>query len=142
MNKDITLIESLCGVDFEVEHLDGTKFRVQSPDGRVIKPNEIMQINEKGMPFHKTAWKFGHLFIKFNIIFPETLSAEQKDKVHHSLIGVDKQKTAIPNERIKEVKTMNPFDPETRNSHHQGGNKAQDSDDEREDKERVQCNQQ
>ena len=39
MTKEITLLESLCGVDFEVEHLDGKKFRVKTEMGQVVKPD-------------------------------------------------------------------------------------------------------
>mmetsp|Transcript_34886 Transcript_34886/g.53547 ORF Transcript_34886/g.53547 Transcript_34886/m.53547 type:complete len:268 (+) Transcript_34886:269-1072(+) len=139
LTKEISLIEALCGVDFEVGHLDGTKFRIKSQEGKPIKPNEILTIQEKGMPFHKSGWKFGNLFVMFKVQFPEQVTPEQKDAIHKSLIGVDKQKSAIPNERIREVKYMEPFEDEQRNTHAQGGTKAQDSDDEdhHDEKERV-----
>jgi len=118
--------------------LDGTSFRVQSPEGKVIKPDEIWTIKGKGMPFHKRSWEHGNLFIKFKVVFPDTLNAEQKDAIHKALIGVDKQKSTVPNERIREVKMLEEFEQEQRNTHHQGGTKAQDSDDDEKD-ERVQC---
>lgn len=74
MNKDITLLEAITGVDFEVAHLDGTKFRVKSAEGEVIKPGQIMCIEEKGMPFHKKSWNFGNLFIMFKIVFPDKVT--------------------------------------------------------------------
>jgi hypothetical protein len=37
MEKEITLLESLTGVDFVVDFLDGSKFRVQTERGTVVK---------------------------------------------------------------------------------------------------------
>lgn len=76
MNKEITLLESICGVDFVVDMLDGTRFRVKSEEGQVIKPEQIMTIEEKGMPFHKNSFKFGNLFIMFKVVFPEKITRD------------------------------------------------------------------
>ena len=53
IEKEIRLLESLSGVDFVVDFLDGSKFRVQTERGEVIKPDSLMTIPEKGLPFHK-----------------------------------------------------------------------------------------
>lgn len=76
MTKEITLLESLCGVDFVVNFLDGTKFRVKSEEGQVIKPEQIMTIEEKGMPYHKNSFKFGNLFIMFKVVFPDAITRD------------------------------------------------------------------
>ena len=78
MTKEITLLDSIVGADFEIKHLDGTTFRVQSAPGQVIQPEQIMMIKGKGMPFHKKSWEFGNLFILFKIKFPTTVTAEQQ----------------------------------------------------------------
>ena len=70
MHKEISLLESLCGTDFTVNFLDGKSFRVFTQPGTVIKPEQIMTIEGKGMPFHKKPYKFGNLFIKFSVKFP------------------------------------------------------------------------
>jgi len=36
MTKEITVIESICGVNFVVDFLDGSKFNVVSQDGQII----------------------------------------------------------------------------------------------------------
>jgi len=38
MTKEITLLESIVGADFVVNHLDGTQFHVQSAPGQVVQP--------------------------------------------------------------------------------------------------------
>lgn len=73
IEKDITLLEALTGVDFVVDFLDGTKFRVYNKPGSVIKPDSLMTVEDKGLPFHKNPYKFGNLFILFKVIFPETI---------------------------------------------------------------------
>lgn len=75
IEKEITLQEALCGVDFIISHLDNRKIRIKNKPGEVIKPDDIKTIENHGMPFHKQPYKFGNLFIIFKIKFPETLNA-------------------------------------------------------------------
>jgi len=71
MEKSITLLQALTGVDFVFEHLDGTKIRVKNEPGNVIKPEEIKTVKEKGLPFHKKTYDFGNLYIVFKVEFPK-----------------------------------------------------------------------
>lgn len=73
MDKEITLLDSLTGVNFTIMHLDGRIIRIQNGPGQVIKPNDTMTVEGLGMPFHKTSYKNGNLFITFNIKFPDTV---------------------------------------------------------------------
>lgn len=57
-----------------MDFLDGTKFKVTNKPGQVIKPDSIMTIEEKGLPFHKNPYKFGNLFVLFTVKFPETMN--------------------------------------------------------------------
>lgn len=72
MNKDIELVESLCGFKFIIEHLDKRKIVVESKPNEVIKPDSILCIAGEGMPIHGNPYEHGKLFIHFNIIFPIT----------------------------------------------------------------------
>ena len=89
-HKDITLLESLTGVDFVCEFLDGSKFRIQSQPGQVIKPDSIMTIEDKGLPFHKNPYKFGNLFVLFNIKFPDTLDELKRSQISTTFSGMKK----------------------------------------------------
>jgi len=91
LEKEVTLLEALTGVDFVVDFLDGTKFRVQTEPGAVIKPDSLMTIPEKGLPFHKNPYKFGNLFVLFQVKFPESLGADQADQVAATLKGMKKK---------------------------------------------------
>jgi len=70
IEKEITLIEALTGVDFVITHLDERKIRVRNAPGEVIKPEDIKVCEGLGMPFHKKIYMFGNLFIHFKIKFP------------------------------------------------------------------------
>jgi len=75
VEKEITLIEALTGVDFTLTHLDGKKIRIKNKVGEVIKPDDIKTVEGYGMPYHKQTYKFGNLFIIFKVKFPESISA-------------------------------------------------------------------
>jgi len=77
MDKEISLLDALTGVDFTIIHLDGKIVRVQNEAGTVIKPNSTMTCEGLGMPFHKTPYKFGNLFINFKVTFPDDMNNEQ-----------------------------------------------------------------
>lgn len=71
LERNISLYEALTGVDIVVDFVDGTKFRVKTPKGHVISDGQLMTIEDKGLPFHKNPYKFGNLFVLFNVTFPD-----------------------------------------------------------------------
>lgn len=76
--KTLTLKESLCGTQFQFEHLNGKNLTLNVtnaiifPGGRKIFPN-------MGMP--KKDKTVGNLVIEFDVKFPETLTPEQKQQL-------------------------------------------------------------
>lgn len=77
IEQEITLLQALTGVDFQITHLDGSKIRIQNKPGEVIKPDDIKTVLGKGLPFHKQAFKFGNLFVLFKVTFPTSLTKAQ-----------------------------------------------------------------
>lgn len=73
MTKSITLKEALTGYRFNLKHLDGDKI-IESGPGEVIKPGDIRTVEELGMPIMRTPYKFGNLFISFEVEFPKPKS--------------------------------------------------------------------
>ena len=67
IEKNITLVDALTGVDFTINHLDGTPLRIKNNPGEVIKPDDLKTLENKGLPFHKRSYEFGNLYIKFNV---------------------------------------------------------------------------
>lgn len=74
---DITLIEALGGFEMTIEHLDKRKILIKTKPGEIIKPAELKTVRECGMPIFNSPYRFGHLYIQTNIIFPEKVSDEQ-----------------------------------------------------------------
>jgi len=77
MDQTITLLDALGGTSLAVTHLDGRILHIKSAEGDIIKPGEIRTIDKEGMPQHKQPFNKGHLFIKFTIQFPDTLTKPQ-----------------------------------------------------------------
>jgi chaperone protein DnaJ len=77
MEKDISLIEALTGFSIQLNHLDGRSIVIESKKGDIVKPDDIKEIPELGMPLYSRSYEFGSLYIKFNVIFPTTLSKNQ-----------------------------------------------------------------
>jgi DnaJ homolog subfamily A member 2 len=143
IEKEITLLESLTGVDFALEYLDGSKFRVQSTPGQVIKPDSLMTIEDKGLPFHKNPYRFGNLFVIFRIKFPDTLDELKRSEITSTFANMKKQKPDADMD-VEETVVMVEYSDEHKNSHAQGGTKGNDSDEEEEEGgrgqgQRVQC---
>jgi DnaJ-class molecular chaperone len=74
IEKTIPLKAALCGFDFEITHLNGRIFKLANKPGNVIKPGNIKTIPGLGL---EKGGESGVLKIKFNIEFPDTLTAEQ-----------------------------------------------------------------
>lgn len=72
MDSKITLLEALTGAEIIVKHLDGRVLRVASED--VIKPGSTMEVTGEGMP--KNYGKFGNLYIKIDVEFPDNVSKD------------------------------------------------------------------
>jgi DnaJ homolog subfamily B member 11 len=79
----ITLKEALTGFSKTIQHLDGHVVTIKSK--KVIKPFQVKQYPNEGMPVHNFPSQFGTLFVKFEIIFPKKLSQEDKNKLKEIL---------------------------------------------------------
>ena len=88
MEKEITLIEALTGLDFILVHLDGRKIRIHNKPGEVIKPDSLFTVENAGMPFHKKVYQFGNLIINFKIKFPNSVDAKTMSLLTEAL-GTD-----------------------------------------------------
>lgn len=85
IEKEITLIEALTGVNFVITHLDGRKIRIQNKAGEVIKPDDIKTVEGHGMPYHKQNYKFGNLFVIFKVKFPESIGEPSRVQISEAL---------------------------------------------------------
>jgi DnaJ homolog subfamily A member 2 len=79
---DITLLEALTGFELTIEHLDGRKIIVKPRQGEIIKPGVAKTVKECGMPFYDAPYKYGNLYVNFNIVFPEKIDISQKESLN------------------------------------------------------------
>ena len=133
---EISLLEALTGVKFAITHLDGRRILIQSKPGEIIQPQTLKTVEELGMPFFNSPFRFGNLYIDFQIAFPDKLSDEQSTKITEIL----------NNERLNHVgsipkdiekATLEDYNASEANSSYKGGRKedwkGEDDDDEDEE---------
>jgi DnaJ family protein A protein 2 len=119
-NASISLLEALTGFEMIVEHLDGRKIHIKNKEGDIVKPGVLKTVKECGMPFFESPFRFGNLFINFNIIFPDKLEQSQKESLSKLFNGAKLNKVT---EKVEEVYTLCDFKAEDENTHHTGGKK-------------------
>ena len=76
----IGLKEALCGTTITVPTLDGRKKQITIND--VINPYTEKRITGEGLPYPKLTNKRGDIIVKFDIKFPDSLSAAQKQHLN------------------------------------------------------------
>jgi len=97
IKEDITLCEALTGIDIFVDHLDGP---LNVKINQIVKPNQMFQVFNKGMPIKHdnqslgdgSEKDFGNLILDLNIVFPESLGEKQKDYLKKILIHLDRKR--------------------------------------------------
>ena len=120
-NADITLLEALTGFEMVITHLDGREILVRTKPGAIIKPGVLKTVHECGMPFFESPYRFGNLYINFNIVFPSSLDEEQmkglKELFPSADMEIEEDKT------IKEKYTMTEYNESEENTYETGGRK-------------------
>ena len=94
MKKEISLLESLVGFRFVVEHLDGHRFVVCSKPGVPTPHEAVREIKGEGMPIFGHSHVHGCLYIQFAVKWPETLQLTQA--MQKVLIGILSTPGAAP----------------------------------------------
>lgn len=80
-HHDITLVEALAGFEMVFQHLDARKIQLKTKPGEIIKPGELKTVKDCGMPFFNSPFRFGNLYIQFNVLFPDKITDEQKNQL-------------------------------------------------------------
>jgi len=81
LEQQIPLISALTGAKFTITHLNGRKLTIKSKDGEIIKPGDVREIPNEGMPIDSRPYEHGNLYIKFSVAFPDKLTRKQVDAV-------------------------------------------------------------
>merc|ERR1719158_2670713 len=78
LKRKITLLEALTGFQFRFKHLDGRVLIVKSRPNVIYTTGHIDALHEEGMPLRGDVMTRGHLYIEFEVIYPSSLTQEQK----------------------------------------------------------------
>lgn len=89
---NVTLAQALLGpegggrISKEIDQLDGRRIPVDAPAG-VIQPGAETRVAGEGMPVSKAGSikKQGDLIVRWNVIFPNSLTSAQKDALRKVL---------------------------------------------------------
>jgi len=73
--KEIDLVDALCGVEFYIKHLD--ERYIKSSYSGIIHPGQVMKLDGEGMPKQNNEMGFGDMYIKFDISFPNKLNEKR-----------------------------------------------------------------
>ncbi|KAK4412443.1 DnaJ protein ERDJ3B [Sesamum alatum] len=74
----ITLVQALVGFEKTIKHLDEHLVDISSKG--ITKPKEVRKFKGEGMPLHYSNKK-GDLYVTFEILFPTSLTEDQKTKI-------------------------------------------------------------
>ena len=107
MDLTITLKEALFGFERNLSHLDGSTFIVKSRPGEIYGPDDILMIEQLGMPVYEQpdedeeedrivkekskVSRKGRLFLRMKLLMPKrmTLNLEEKENLWNLLSGLD-----------------------------------------------------
>ncbi|KAJ6873375.1 dnaJ protein ERDJ3B-like [Populus alba x Populus x berolinensis] len=78
----ITLVQALVGFEKNIEHLDEHLVDISSKG--ITKPKEVRRFKGEGMPLHFST-KNGDLYVTFEVLFPTSLTEDQKKKIKEVL---------------------------------------------------------
>ncbi|MCL7033340.1 hypothetical protein MKW94_025456 [Papaver nudicaule] len=74
----ITLVQALVGFEKNIKHLD--EHLVEIGSKKITKPKEVKKFKGEGMPLHISSKK-GDLYVTFEVLFPSSLTEDQKAKI-------------------------------------------------------------
>jgi len=80
----VSLKEALCGALVEIPTLTGDKIPINLSND-VISPAMVKRLPGYGLPLPKDNTKKGDILVSFDIVFPEKLNQNIKDKLHDLL---------------------------------------------------------
>lgn len=130
----ISLLQALTGLSFVITHLDGRKIMIKTKEGEIIKPLTLKTVKDLGMPFHNAPYKYGHLYIDFEIVFPGELDEEEVKQITEILRN-ERLHKPVTKDMTDEVYLLSDYKIEDENTHHSGGNKRRSEYEEDEDAE-------
>jgi DnaJ family protein A protein 2 len=122
VNYNISLYEALTGFSIIFEHLDKRKVLIKSRECEKISHGMIKTIKDLGMPFFESSHKFGNLYIRITVDFPNKLEPSDKEALYSILID---QKKEDKFDEVNEKYFLTDFIESEENTNHSGGKKEE-----------------
>jgi len=73
----LSLAQALCGCAVTLEHVDGRRLLLRSPQGRVVKPGSVWRARGLGMPRFGSPRSRGDLLFSFKVDWPAQFGADE-----------------------------------------------------------------
>ena len=83
LKSEVSLKDALCGFAMEVPTLDGRVLRIKLD--QILSLGSTKIVKNEGMPISKQPGQKGDLIITFDVVFPKTLTTQQKDALRKIL---------------------------------------------------------
>lgn len=102
--KQITLGDSLCGINFAIKHIKGEMIHIKY--NNIIKHGDSLICKEYGMPnisYPQNGDKYGDLIIRFDIIYPQSIKEEYKTYLTRMLSCVINQPACLESSQIEKL---------------------------------------
>ena len=143
LEKDITLVEALCGFQMTVTHLDKRQLVISTNEGDVVKPGSFKAVFDEGMPTYQQPFNKGKLFIHFNVKFPEPGDLSDDDMKALEKIFPARPVVEIDPDHAEECNMHDvDIEQEMRRNKNAGRSAYEEDDDDDMGGQRVQCAQQ
>ena len=81
LHKTVSFRKSLCGFEFNLEHINGKSIKFKSSRGNIIQNGDEKIIDKLG--FHRGE-QVGNLVLSFDVVKPETLSEKQLEIIENN----------------------------------------------------------
>ena len=85
IEKKISLLESLIGFSFNLEHLNDQLITIDCPSSTPVSHKQTLKVNNLGMPHKNSPMSMGDLYISFQVELPKTLSESQVEMLKKCL---------------------------------------------------------
>ena len=89
VEKEISLLEALCGFTFTHKHFDDRLLTIHCPRGNVVSPGDMKCVEHEGMPLARNAFLKGNLVFRFKVHFPKKLQEKELDLLE-GLLGANR----------------------------------------------------
>lgn len=135
MQKEISLVEALCGFQNTIKTLDNRQLVIHTVPGEVIQDKMVKCVMGEGMPIYRDPFEKGRLIISFTVKFPDSVDINNIQQLESCL--PPRVEEIIPDDA--ETVMLTNFDPTDGPRNRARGEAYDSDDDDQPGGQRVQC---